>query len=328
MFRNIFGPKMTAYPGNEHDMDVRFFLSETLLNEKHFEVLGIVLAEKASSWSSKLHIWRGRGEDNTPLNISDPKSIYEPIRTALLERGPTYHKLLKEKEVAPKQRNSGSIGIKGKNTSLGLVVGVDDYPLWPLAGRYNWGNYISFHIGSSVIEGAYKAHEWVSEVFCFLCEKLPVVYAHAQCSADYFNKNIDASNGGRRAVGIDFAKCLPGVYWLNYFGEPYAELMGKNKLLSANVFEAKEINKGVSIQISESPQHWHEKNYQNSEKNFLKHIGDQYFFSKQSPNRKTIAPEFDLPKPNFPNKNKPIQVLHDDSTGELKLIDDGKLSEL
>lgn len=319
---------MTTYPGNEFDIDVNFYLSETLLNEGYFEVLATLLAELVPDWASKLHIWRGKGEDNTPLDISDPTTIYMPIRSALLERGPTYYKLLKQEGITPKPRNNGSIEIRGKDSSLNLVVGVDDHVLWPIAGKYKWGNYISFHASKTTLEKGQKTHKLISEIFFYLCERLPIVYAHAQCSAEYFNKNVDSSNGGRKAIGIDFSRSLPGIYWLNYFGKPYVEFIGKGNLLKADAYEVKEIGDSISVQISQYPQQWNEREYQKTESTVLNNIGNQYFFSRLDPDRKTIAPEFDLPKPNFPNRG-PLQVLHDEKTGKFKVIGkDGKLTDI
>jgi hypothetical protein len=95
-------------------------------------------------------------------------------------------------------------------------------------------------------------------------------------------------------MGGDASRHLPGLYWLNFFGKPYCDLMGRERLLSAPVAEVLEMGDGILLRLADDPRKWSSLEYKAAERRVLEHIGSQYFFLKDQPNRKTIAPDFDL----------------------------------
>jgi hypothetical protein len=87
-------------------------------------------------------------------------------------------------------------------------------------------------------------------------------------------------------------KGLPGLYWLNYFGPQYVDLMGRESLLSAPAYDVKAAGDGVILALDESAEAWSTDAYRQREHVVIAHIGGQYFFSRFEPDRKLVAPQF------------------------------------
>ena len=117
-------------------------------------------------------------------------------------------------------------------------------------------------------------------------------YAHCEIQEEFDSKNLIKDAQGVRAVGVDLEDSLPGLYWLNYFGRPYVQMIGKQKLLAAAAYEVHDLKDGVLIKLSSTPFEWQGEAYQSSEQLITKHIGTEFFFSKTDLTRNTIAPDF------------------------------------
>lgn len=115
-------------------------------------------------------------------------------------------------------------------------------------------------------------------------------------------KNMELERGAR-AIGGDISRYLPGLYWLNFFGEPYRKLIGKERLLSAPAHEIVEVDAGVLVCLAERPESWDSPEYKAVENRVLDHLGREYFFDRNDTERKTVAPDFGLeplpPHPRF-----------------------------
>jgi hypothetical protein len=97
---------------------------------------------------------------------------------------------------------------------------------------------------------------------------------------------------GVRAVGASITHAIPGLYWLSFFGRPYVDLMGRERLLSAPAYEAKSVDDGVLVALDASADAWETAVYREREQAVIEHLGKQYFFSRHDPSRQTIAPDF------------------------------------
>lgn len=94
-----------------------------------------------------------------------------------------------------------------------------------------------------------------------------------------------------RAIGRDFSRWLPGLFWLNFFGSRYVELIGKDRLLSA-AEGAREVDGGVLVPVTGNPKGWDTAAYQRVEQEVVDHIGRDYFFSKEDPDKPGLAPDW------------------------------------
>jgi hypothetical protein len=85
-----------------------------------------------------------------------------------------------------------------------------------------------------------------------------------------------------RAEGRDFSEYLPGLFWLNYFGGPYVELIGLERLTGAPV-ETRVVGGAVVVELPGGPSAWDSDEYRSAEDAALRHIGEEFFFSKDLP---------------------------------------------
>ena len=75
---------------------------------------------------------------------------------------------------------------------------------------------------------------WARRFFEAAVTRLPIRYANFRADAEYrAAKNMVDDERGCWAIGANIAYAVPGLYWLNYFGEPYADLIGRKRLLTA-----------------------------------------------------------------------------------------------
>src|SRR5439155_664930 len=82
-----------------------------------------------------------------------------------------------------------------------------------------------------------------------LCAELSPAWASAGHSAEYWAKVM--SDAPRvEALGRDFGRFLPGVFWLNFFGRPYRELLGDDRLRSTPAARVAIVDDGVLVGLA------------------------------------------------------------------------------
>ena len=99
--------------------------------------------------------------------------------------------------------------------------------------------------------------------------------------------------GGKiQAVGIDASKGLPGLYWINFFGPPYRDLIGYDRFVTAPAAVVCVVDDGVLLRLHNDPTAWNTPEYLAIEHRIIAHLGSKYFFSKTDTAKQTVAPEF------------------------------------
>lgn len=96
------------------------------------------------------------------------------------------------------------------------------------------------------------------------------------------------------AVGRDFGRFLPGVFWLNFFGRRYRELLGDARLRSTPASEVAGVDDGVLVGLGFDPSRWDTPEYVSAEQKVRDHLGAGVFFSKAEPDRPTVAPDWGM----------------------------------
>ena len=145
--------------------------------------------------------------------------------------------------------------------------------------------------GLDVVEGQ-STSAWARHFVERMVACMPVRYGSAWTDEEYEAKNMVNDETGVYAIGADVNHEIPGLYWLNYFGGPYVELIGRERLLSAPAYEVKPVGDGVLIALDASAESWQNEAYVEREQAVIAHLGKQYFFSRHDPDRQTIAPDF------------------------------------
>jgi hypothetical protein len=94
------------------------------------------------------------------------------------------------------------------------------------------------------------------------------------------------------AIGRDFGRHLPGLFWLNFFGRRYRDLVGADRLRSAPAERTTDLDDGILIQLGSDPLDWDTPDYAIREHRVREHLGQELFFSRAEPDRATVVPDW------------------------------------
>ena len=131
---------------------------------------------------------------------------------------------------------------------------------------------------------------------------LQVVYADVETQEEYHNK-LDSKKpppGSDLSVWIQKAHPRPkgpphyltDVVWMSVFGKPYVALIGRRKLMSVPAYSVRELPNGaIAVQVSESPFDYGTKEYADRCEAVRNHIGREYFFDWNDPDREYPQPK-------------------------------------
>jgi hypothetical protein len=266
-------------------LDLTLFVGRSLLEGDDLDVLERTLGVIASSWSTDLHVWQ---HDKKKRNLVG--GFAEGLRAVASERGVAFQKLTQNHGAGRYERITGSAELRGNDSSLVVIVGMDEYTFAPSAGRYLWGNSITFQFSRSTFNGEH-ASLVASTIADQCCEHMNVPYAHGQLQEEWDAKNM-ATDGSTMAIGVDISRYLPGLYWLNFFGKTYSHLIGRDRLLKAPAHQSGALGDGIMMLVDEKPETWNKDNSNYSD--VLNYIGDAYFFMRDKLDRQTRAPDYGL----------------------------------
>ena len=98
---------------------------------------------------------------------------------------------------------------------------------------------------------------------------------------------------------------IPNVYWANFFGKPYVEMIGGDKLRAAPCHRIEEMSDGgIMLMLTETPEESISKEGRAKAKEVKEHLGTEYFFDPKTERyprqlKERPIPQFDfsrLPK--------------------------------
>lgn len=263
---------------------------DRMLDGLELDRLQEILRSCAPEWSSELHLEAYDRDRRRPVDISERGAIRNILAPAG-ERGSTYEAMVETYGRPPHERLFGSVELRGKKPELLIVVSVDEYPLFRMRnGHLKLGNSIDFQLRRKKVAGR-EASEWAFEVFEQCCRQMTPVWGAAYPPGQYDEK-VMSEGPSVRAIGRDFSRWLPGLFWLNFFGPRYVGLIGQRRLLSA-AENAREVDSGVLVPVAEDPKRWDSEEYRQVERCIVEHIGQEYFFSKAHPDRPGKAPDWE-----------------------------------
>lgn len=273
-------------------LDIAVRPARFLFEEGQLDEVQRLLLKHAPKWSTQARMWRSRN-DHKPVDLARPGALEKLIRQdkARFDFSPMRKAL--DAQLGPQlppayPRFLGSAELRGDGDALIVVISVDEYALAPLGMEWIFGNDVALQIRRSKVEGV-DAVAWSADIFQALCGALPVLYGDVHASDEWDAKNMSHEGGGLEAMGVDVSRHLPGLYWLNFFGKPYCDLMGRERLLSAPGAEVREVADGILLRLADDPREWASPEYRAIERRVLDHIGSQYFFSRDEPNRRTLG---------------------------------------
>ncbi|MGD9720829.1 MAG: hypothetical protein AB7O59_14155 [Pirellulales bacterium] len=244
------------------------FFSQPLFTEAQLDGLQAILNDLLPFWTKGLRVARYEHSPDKEL-VGRDNRLFDRL----------YH-------AAPPKRTLGEAVLTGVYSGLSFYLSHCQGTLPPVL------NDMSVEVYELArIEGK-RAFDTTRDLFEAFVTRLPVRYANVRSSDEYDAKNILDDDSGVQAIGADIEVAIPGLYWLNYFGPPYVEMLGRERLLTAPAFEAKALGDGVLLALDESPEAWQQPSYRQREQDVVNHLGPHYFFSRRDPDRKTIAPDF------------------------------------
>lgn len=135
-------------------------------------------------------------------------------------------------------------------------------------------------------------HSWAEEFFLEAVARLSTRYGCAYAIDEFEAKNLVRTEGGVSAVGVRIGAAIPGVYWLNFFGDAYLEMAGLDRFLSLPAGVVLRNPKGVIVRLADTPHEWQDREYVDAARQIVEHLGIQFFFDRDQPERATKAPSF------------------------------------
>lgn len=284
-----------------------------MLDRSSIQRIQSLLRSLAPRWSAKMRLVLDEGRVER-MDADDPDALGEAIvRTA-----------------SPRRFDDPGQGLAGM-WSLGTAIGggTDEFEvflnftrghaherehhdvaretgLWRVGRSWAFCNHIGLQIFSKTVEGE-SAAVWARRFMVTLLGTLTFDHAFACARGEFELHNLDRAGGGLRAVGRDISRYLPGLYWLNYFGDVYCRLMDRERIRTAPAFAVDDLGSGILLQLSAAPAEWATPAYQARRESVLDHLGQRFFFSREHPEQPAEAPDFGIPTA-LPPASPPIQL--------------------
>lgn len=261
---------------NQTDLDAEL-LFDRFLQEADLDILQEELVRLAPKWTTRLRVWRGP-RDQRPIDTADPAALGRATLAAAAGRGDTYRQLVAEHGVGPAERLTGSAELRGAGPELVVVVSVDQIVLSTLGTRRLLGNGIALQVRRATIAGRSGA-EWLADAFEELCARLTPAWGYAGHPGEYWAK-VMSDPPRIEAVGRDFGRQLPGVFWLNYFGSGYVNRIGRERFARLPNTPVTNSAGGHLVRLATDPLTWTTPDYAIDERRIRDTLGREHFFEK------------------------------------------------
>jgi hypothetical protein len=268
---------------------------QCLLDRSLLDPIQQILKRKLPRWCEDVRVSHDdeTEEDSTRVEFHRPGSLYDALKVEAQTAPSPLAELVRQHfgDQIPYERTTAMVHLIGSDPSVEVFIDVDEYPLAPRLDGWFMGNRFAVSFSSDQIDGQTTA-VLVRNAFEELVDTVPVDVGNARSNEEFRAKNMLSDANGVRAVGIDISRALPGLYWLNFFGQPYCELIGRDRLAHAPAEIVVEGKNGVLIGLSDNPDSWNTASYKSAEESVMNHLGRGYFFIKDEPDRRTVAPRF------------------------------------
>jgi hypothetical protein len=270
-------------------IDAEVVFDRPLATRADLDVLQEVLLTAAPKWTSKLRLRRSR-HDERSIDVTQSGTLNRAILSAVAERGSTFEELVKRYGRPEFDRSTGSAELRGTGPELVVIVSIDEWPVCPLGTKTHLGNSISLQVRRRTVEGR-NGDAWVYEIFEALCTRLSPAWG-AACHPDEYWSKVMTASPRVEALGRDFGRFLPGLFWLNFFGSPYRKLIGDERLRSARAERILTVDGGFIISLARRPESWTSPEYSELENRVRHHLGPEFFFSRSGSSTGHVAPSW------------------------------------
>ena len=142
-------------------------------------------------------------------------------------------------------------------------------------------------------DGKWAKRVGIEEVEGFVLEMFHVTgsdFGFLTSEVDMNAKNRPANSFSYR--GLDPATGVPGLYWINFFSDEYAEWLGLRHLPEELAVKTKLAGGGVSLKFCESPDDCRSLAVLQKQRTAIDWLGPQRFFDIRFPDRKLETPDW------------------------------------
>ena len=272
-----------------HDLGAELVFDRFLGLADDLDALQALLGSLAPTWCSRLREWNGP-RDQRPVDIGRDGALKAAVLAAAGRRGPTYAALVERHGAPPYERVTGSAELRGAGPELVVVVSIDEMVLSPLGPAKALGNHVALQVRRPGIEGQ-PGGQWLREAFEALSAELAPAWGYA-CHPDEYWAKVMSDAPSIRAVGRDFSRSLPGLFWLNFFGRRLRDSVGEDRLLSTPAHRVAAVDAGVAVELAADARSWSTPEYAGREALVREHLGADLFFSKAEPDRRAAMPDW------------------------------------
>jgi len=267
-------------------LEIELYYSSGLADGAVLGHVARTLASLAPKWNSSAHVYHESELER--LHLEKPGELARLVFKDKPGTGPVYNALT-EKYGVGDERTMGGTEFRSADKSLILIVWYDDY-LASFSGEVLLlGNSITLQICRTKVEKQ-DAGKWAETCFRQLCSLGDIWHGFAGTLDEYDSKNMDFSEG-MCAIGRDYSRALPGLYWLNYFGGTYLNAMGADNVLNAPAAEVQRIQDGALVKVFDNPRDWDSAGSIDTQKRVVDHLGRQFFFDRARGYTGTVTPD-------------------------------------
>jgi hypothetical protein len=245
------------------------YLSEPVFSEGQVSAVESLIAEHLPDWGEEYRL-----SEDDPRYGSVKKKSGQSLLDAL-------------KSHFPVKSGQGSAVLTGNRDDVLVFLDTSKSTLPPEL------NSIGVEIVGVSKIGTKSVPAWAEGFFLAAVERLSVRYGCVYDKSEFEAKNMIRSSSGVSAVGVRLGAAIPGLYWLNFFGEPYLDMIGSDRFLSLPAGSMTSIPRGgIVVKLADTPEAWRTSEYKVVERQIIKHLGTQYFFDPADPDQATKAPDF------------------------------------
>jgi len=248
-----------------------FYLDEPVFSEGQIVALEALIADHLPSWAETCRL-----SEDDPKYGSVRKGVTESLFDALNKHFPV-------------KWGQSSAVLSGDRDHVVMFLDTSKSTVPPEL------NSIGVEIvGTTKVDGK-RVAAWAEEFFSGAVERLSVRYGCGYDKREFEAKNLARDDSGISAVGVRLGAAIPGLYWMNFFGVPYLDMIGSDRLSSLPAGSVARTTRGVLIKLGENPEEWQTSGYKSAERQIIEHLGPQYFFDREDPEKATLAPDFKRP---------------------------------
>lgn len=236
-----------------------------------------------------------RDRDAVSVDALEAGALHDAVVSKGVHRGALYDQLSAASPPPEHPRRFGSVFVRGSAPKTFLGIRFDEYaPARPSGEKWLFSNTVSGEIGAARVGGVPQV-EWVSQLMIALGEHPELLWGAACDHDEFWKRNIHDDARGMWALGRDMSRSLPGLYWLNLFGPSYRRLIGDERLHNAPAVDTRLVGRSMAFTLYDGPQDWTTTDGVRRHHDVLEHVGRQFFFDREAPDAKTVAPDFGLP---------------------------------